>query len=185
MYKNPHNATFTVCSRLTNNDATEKFIYLDKGYFMNNLILTDIMLRRITSFIFAAQQNAEQAFKAWLAEEAKVTLGAVPYDNLNRKRQRSPEYLCDGLLADLSGKKQNVSNAMMQSDAWTRKLDRIFTQSGLTPMERTVMVRRYIDKVEDNQMISIIDGYTNVDTLFRTAIEKISHVIEKEAGMAL
>lgn len=116
---------------------------------------------------------------------SKVTLGAIPYDNLYEKQQRSTECLCDGLLADLSGKKQNVSSAMIQSDAWARKLDCIFTQSGLTPMERTVMVRRYIDKMEDNQMISETDGYTNVDTIFQTAIEKISHVMEKEAGMAL
>lgn len=152
---------------------------------MNNSLLTDIMLRKITSFIFAAQQDAAQAFKVWLVEEAKVTLGAVPYDGLDGKQQRSPECLCDGLLADLSGKKQDVSNAMIQSDAWTRKLDCIFTQSGLTPIERTVMVRRYVDKIEDNQMISMIDGYTNVDTIFRTAIEKISHITEKEAGLLL
>ena len=53
----------------------------------------------------------------------------------------------------------------------------------LTLMERTVMVRRYIDKMEDNQMISVTDGYTNVDTFFETAIEKISRI--KKAGMAL
>ncbi len=152
---------------------------------MENITLTDIMLRRIASFIFVAQQDAAQAFEAWLVEDAKVILGAVQYDVLDGKRQHPPECLGDGLLADLSGKKQDVFRAMMQSDTWARKLDRIFTQSGLTPMERTVMVRRYIEKMENNQIISAIDGYTNVDTLFKTAIEKISHVIEKEVGMAL
>ena len=152
---------------------------------MGNLMLTDIMLRRIVSFIFAAQQDAAQAFEAWLKENAKVILGAVPYDGLDGKQQRFPECLGDGLLADLSGKKQDVLRTMMQSGTWVRKLERIFTQSGLTPMERTVMIRRYIDQMEDNQMISATDGYTNVDTLFETAIEKISHVIEKEVGMTL
>lgn len=152
---------------------------------MNDLKSTDIMLRRIASSIFAAQQDAVQAFEAWLAEEAKVILGAVPYDGLDRKCQRPPEYVCDGLLADLSGKKNNVSHAMIQSDAWARFLDHIFTQSGLTPQERTVMVRRYIEKIEDNQVIGAIDGYTDANALFKAAIEKVSRTMEKEAGMAL
>lgn len=152
---------------------------------MKTLLQTDIILRRVTSSIFVAQQDAAQAFEAELAEEAKVILGAVPYDGLDRKLNRSPECLCDGMLADLSGKERDVFRAMMQSVAWARKLDRIFTQSGLTPMERTVMVRRYIDQLENNKMISATDGYTDVDTLFETAIGKISRVIEKEAGTAL
>lgn len=151
---------------------------------MGNLIQTDIILRRMVSFIFAAQQDAAQAFEAWLTEEAKVILGVVPYDGSDGKQQRPSEYVCDGLLADLSGKKRDILRTMRQSSAWARKLDRIFTKSGLTPMERTVMVRRYIDKMEDNQMISVTDGYINVDTLFETAIEKVSRIIEKEAGMA-
>lgn len=151
---------------------------------MENLKQTDIMLRKMASSIFVAQQDAAQAFEAWLAEEAKVILGAVPYDGMDGKQKRSPECLGDGLLADLSGKRQDVSCAMMQSIVWAWRLDRIFTQSGLTPMERTVMVRRYIDK-EDNQTIRAADGYTNVDTLIETAIEKIGHMMEKEAGMTL
>ena len=152
---------------------------------MESLTQTDIELCRIASAIFTAQQHAAKAFESKLVEEAKIILGAVPYDGFGGKPDRSPECLCDGLLADLSGKKLNVSRTAMQAGLRAEKLDRIFTQSGLTPMERTVMVRRYIDKIKDNQTISAINGYTDVDTLFKTAIGKISRVIEKEAGTAL
>ena len=152
---------------------------------MKNFETIDIMIRSIVSFIFTAQRDAAKAFEAELLEETKVILGAVPYDGLDGKQQRSLECLGDGLLADPSGKKHNVSSAMMQSKALARKLNHIFTQSKLTPRERTVVIRRYIDKLEDNQMISAIDGYTDVDELFQTAIAKISHVMEKEAEQSV
>jgi len=145
---------------------------------------TDIMLRRIASSIFAAQQDAARAFEAGLAEKAKAILGAVPYDGLGGKQQRPPECMCDGLLVDLSGKNHDVSRAMIQSGQYARKLDLIFTRSGLTPVERTVMVRRYMDKM-DNRMINAADGYTDADALIKAALEKINRTMEKEAGMEL
>lgn len=152
---------------------------------MKNKLETDAALRKMTDSIPAARQNAAQAFEAMLAEKARVILGAVPYDSPGWEQRHPTESLCDGLLADPSGKNRDTYLAAMRMNAGAERLDRIFTHSRLTPEDRTVMVRRYIDRIEDSSVISEMDGYANADTLLETALAKICYMMEKEAETML
>ena len=147
---------------------------------MTNLLETDAALRSMADAILASRQDAAQAFEAMLTEAAKVILGAVPYDAPDWEQKHSPESLCDGLLADLSGKTDDVLDAVQHFLSCVDEFNSIINKAGLTPMERTVIIRRYIDGIKDNWIINETDGYANAGTFFNTAAAKISDIIERK-----
>jgi len=145
---------------------------------MKDKLKTDTDLYRMADSMLAALQEAEQAFEAMLAEEAKISLGIVPYNDPGWEQRRSTESLCDGLLADPSGKSSAFFLALLHFHSCVAELDRMITKSGLTRAERTVAVMWCINNIKDNQIINEIDGYDNAEMILEAAATKLSRMMD-------
>ena len=152
---------------------------------MPKLLENDNTLHRMADAIFVARQDAAQALEDMLTEEAKDILSAVPYDAPDWEQRCPTVSLCDGMLADPFGKSRDVFHAVLCFHACAVELNCIITKAGLTQAERTVIIRKYIDGIKDNQMINKIDGYDNAGKLLETAVMKICRMMEKEDGREL